>query len=146
MATIQPYAAPNSTGEYYLDTETVSLGAMLKPLEGGDPTVDDQEYVVGALRELGVEFPEGEDEILPLDPDKFYIAFTTGEVPRGSFDAVGKFFKKGGVLLMNKKDAVKDYSIEDLRSMRDGLSHLLDMVEKKNKVAHTRFDIIKGDS
>ena len=109
--------------------------------------VPNQDTVIEELKNMGINFPsreEGCDDIISLDPDRFYIAFIRGDIPKGEFDNIGKFFKKGGILFLNKKDEARDYSIEDLKSMKGGITTLLNMVEKKNKIAHTRFDIIKG--
>ena len=111
--------------------------------------VPNQYAVIEELENIGVNFPSREEgcDIISLDPDRFYIAFIRGDIiPKENFDNIGKFFKKGGILFLNKKDEARDYSIEDLKSMKDGITTLLNMIEKKNKVSHTRFDIIKGDT
>jgi hypothetical protein len=59
---------------------------------------------------------------------------------------MGAYFQKGGMIFLNKRDEAKEYALEDLKSMRDGLVALIDMIEKKNKVSYNRFDIIRGDA
>ena len=131
-----------------------TLHTTLKMLPGA-PTVDEkepfanQDQVVKELERLGVVFPtEDGIRLEPLDPDKFYIAFVDGPLDRQAADSMGGFFKgkKGGLMFLNKKDSLRGYALEDLRSMKEGLDVLIGMLEKSNKVQHSRFDIIKDGS
>jgi precorrin-6B methylase 2 len=95
-----------------------------------------------------IEFLISNESMEAIDPDKFYVAFIDGSpvhVTHEVMDKVGKYFKKGGMLVLNKKDSIKEYSVEDLENMKEGITHFLDMLKKRNKTSYNRFDIIKGD-
>ena len=113
-----------------------------------DKVLTNQDDVVRELQRLGIDFPKEEHTgniLNTLDPDKFYICHVTKDVDLEKFERLGKFFKKGGVLFLSRKDQNKGYSLADLKEMSEGLTHFIALIEKQNKLTYGRFDIIKGE-
>ena len=85
-----------------------------------------QDSILKELDRLGLSFSsEGTTRKVTLDPDKFYIAFINTPVNPITVDSLEKYFNgyfngKGGIIFFDKKDQALEYSLDDLKAMKEG--------------------------
>ena len=114
-------------------------------------TVISEDRIRQELANFGINFENPDyKSLLPLDPDKVYILTLGGDTPddlmRTLLERLHIFFKDGKgemIMIRGGKIGLKDYSIEDLKVIREYIDRLIRGVEKKNLVIMSRYDILK---
>jgi hypothetical protein len=102
------------------------------------------------LIKLGLDPCTLDNKILPIDPNKIYLMFLGGK-DFGDVDEMVKslhpFFKegKGEMLLVNSKVSITEWSLDDLKLVKDQIKKAIRAIEKKNLKLRSRYEIMREE-
>lgn len=104
------------------------------------------------LKKMGLDVSEATLKgLINLDPDKIYVMITDENVNKENiFEIISElspYFKngKGELLLLNKKVGVREFTLNDMKIIRDKIDQLISAVEKKNKILKDRYQLLRDE-